>query len=235
MTVFQLVLRSLLSRKRTVALALVALAPAVFLTLRLAFNADAPEVYARVMERIFLPTSTAFVALVLGVSALGDQRDDGTILYLAATPLRRVVLVGQATLAAWAATLVLVVPSAVACILVSGIADATLAFWTLVAVVLVAGAYVAAFGWLALRTRRPVVFGFLYILLWEGSIASFAASASKLSIGAYSRAVMARAVPGAPRFNVPSISAVPAVVVLVLVALGGVLLAGRSFTRAELP
>jgi ABC-type transport system involved in multi-copper enzyme maturation permease subunit len=230
-----LTLRSLLSRRRTIALALVALAPAAFLSLRLAFTSDALLVYTRVMERIFLSSSTAFVALVLGVSALGDQREDGTILYLAATPLRRISIAAQAALAAWAATLLLVGPSAVICIAVSGHAAPALVLWTLLAVLLVSGAYVAAFGWLALRTRRPVIFGFLYILLWEGSIATFAASANRLSIAAYGRAVMARAVPDAPRFNVPSIGAGVGAVVLAAVIAGGVALAARAVTRAELP
>jgi ABC-type transport system involved in multi-copper enzyme maturation permease subunit len=235
MTVFTLTLRSLLSRRRTIALALVALAPAAFLSLRLAFTSDALLVYTRVMERIFLSTSTAFVALVLGVSALGDQREDGTILYLAATPLKRVAIAAQAGLAAWAATLLLVGPSAVICIAVSGKAAPAFAIWTLLAVVLVSGAYVAAFGWLALRTRRPVIFGFLYILLWEGSIATFAASANRLSIAAYGRAVLARAVPDAPRFNVPSVGAGAGAVVLAAVIVLGVGLAARAFARAELP
>ena len=235
MTIFTLTLRSLLSRRRTIALALVALAPAGFLSLRLAFTSDAELVYTRVMERIFLSSSTAFVALVLGVSALGDQREDGTILYLAATPLRRIAIAAQAALAAWAATLLLVGPSAVICIAVSGKAAPAFALWTLLAVFLVSGAYVAAFGWLALRTRRPVIFGFLYILLWEGSIATFAASANRLSIAAYGRAVLARAVPDAPRFNVPSIGAGVGAVVLAVVIAAGVALTARAFAHAELP
>jgi ABC-type transport system involved in multi-copper enzyme maturation permease subunit len=234
-TVFALTLRSLLSRKRTIALALVALAPAGFLSLRLAFTSDALLVYTRVMERIFLSSSTAFVALVLGVSALGDQREDGTILYLAASPLRRIAIAAQAGLAAWVATLALVGPSAVICIAVSGEAAPAFAIWTLLAVVLVSGAYVAAFGWLALRTRRPVIFGFLYILLWEGSIATFAASANRLSIAAYGRAVLARAVPDAPRFNVPTIGAGVGALVLAVVICAGVALTARAFARAELP
>ena len=41
-----------------------------------------------------------------------------------------------------------------------------------------------------------MVIGVLYILLWEGSIATFAASAGKLSIAAYGRALVAEAAPG---------------------------------------
>ena len=39
--------------------------------------------------------------------------------------------------------------------------------------------------------------GVIYILLWEGSIATFAASAAKLSIAAYGRALVAERLPQA--------------------------------------
>ena len=38
------------------------------------------------VQQLFVPTVAAFVALVIGVSAIGDEREDGTILYLVATP-----------------------------------------------------------------------------------------------------------------------------------------------------
>ena len=42
------------------------------------------------VQQLFVPTVAALVALVIGVSALGDEREDGTILYLVATPMPRV-------------------------------------------------------------------------------------------------------------------------------------------------
>ena len=60
-------------------------------------------------------------------------------------------------------------------------------------------------------TRRPVVVGALYILLWEGSIATFAASADRFSIAAYGRAL---AVEGVVDVNAPDASALTALLVL---------------------
>ena len=45
------------------------------------------------MQRLLIPVVTALVALVVGASAIGDEREDGTILYLAATPLPRLGIV----------------------------------------------------------------------------------------------------------------------------------------------
>ena len=70
--------------------------------------------------------------------------------------------------------------------------------WPLLGVLLSSLAYCAASSWLSLMTRRPIVIGIIYILLWEGSIATFAASAAKpFSISAYGRAFVAHAVPQA--------------------------------------
>src|SRR5207248_1776314 len=75
-------------------------------------------------------------------------------------------------------------------------------------------AYCAAASWLSLMTRRPVVIGIIYIILWEGSIATFAASAAKLSISAYGRAFVAHALPQAAK---PVAGALPSATVLAVV------------------
>ncbi len=45
------------------------------------------------MEQLFLPLILPFLALVIGASAIGEERDDATILYLASTPLPRLAIV----------------------------------------------------------------------------------------------------------------------------------------------
>ncbi len=186
------------------------------------------------MQRLLLPTVTAFVAVVIGASAIGDEREDGTILYLAATPLPRAGLVLTKVMASWTASMALLVPSA----LISGIvalgsdASASLLLWPLVAVALSAFCYCAAAAWLSLAIRRPVVIGVLYILLWEGSIATFAASADRFSIAAYGRAI---AVEGVIDVNAPGVSAVVAVIVLGIVSAVAIWAAARRMVRTELP
>jgi hypothetical protein len=78
----------------------------------------------------------------------------------------------------------------------------------------------------------PVVIGVLYILLWEGSIATFAASADRLSIAAYGRVL---AVEGVIDVNAPETSPVVAVIVLAVVVALTIRAAARRLSRTEMP
>ena len=104
--------------------------------------------------------------------------------------------------------------------------------WPLLGVALSALCYCAVTSWLSMASRRPVVIGALYILLWEGSIATFAASADRFSIAAYGRAI---AVEGVIDVNAPDASAATAIIVLAVVTAVAAWAATRRFTRTELP
>jgi ABC-2 type transport system permease protein len=237
--VFALLVRRLLFRRRTLALAVLAFAaclPAI--GFRLADTFESAELfYARLLQNLYVPTVTAFVSLVLGVSALGDEREDGTILMIAATPLSRLRIATSAVAAAWLASLALLAPALVACawLALSTELRAGLLGWPLLAVALGSLAYCALAVWLSLLVRRPVVVGLLYILLWEGSIATFAASADRLSVAAYARALVDRAVPDIPDATSTAVSTPAALAVLVAVGAGATWLGGRALRRAELP
>jgi ABC-2 type transport system permease protein len=235
--VFALTLRSLLLQRRTIVLALVAAAPVVMaLVYALARSPGSHDhsFYSDLVQQLFVPTVAALIALVFGVSAFGDEREDGTILYLVATPQPRLELVVAKIAAAWAAALVLLVPSLIASGLLSlrtGV-TAGLIGWPLLGVVLASLAYCAASVLLSLYTRRPIVIGVLYILLWEGSIATFAASAAKLSISAYGRAFVAHVLPQASKPVAGT--AVSALVLVAVVSVAG-WAAARALRRVELP
>jgi ABC-2 type transport system permease protein len=235
--VFALTLRSLLLQRRTIVLALVAAAPVVMaLVYALARSPGSHDhsFYSDLVQQLFVPTVAALIALVFGVSAFGDEREDGTILYLVATPQPRLELVVAKIAAAWAAALILLVPSLVASGLLSLRSGVTagLIGWPLLGVVLASLAYCAASVLLSLYTRRPIVIGVLYILLWEGSIATFAASAAKLSISAYGRAFVAHVLPQASRPVAGT--AVSALVLVAVVSVAG-WAAARALRRVELP
>ena len=233
--VYRLTLRSLFTGKRALALAALALVPVIAATVFASAGEIEPELFwARLLQRLVIPTITAFIAVVIGASAIADEREDGTILYLASTPLSRLTLIVTKIAAAWTATLALVVPVVLAsgAIALGGEADAAQIAWPLAGVVLAALCYCAAAAWLAMVVRRPVVIGVLYILLWEGSIATFAASADRFSIAAYGRAI---AVEGVIDVNAPDASAATAVVVLAVVTALAAWAAARRMTRTELP
>ncbi len=235
--VFRLTLRSLLLQRRTIVLALVTLAPIVTaLAYALARPAGSNDnsFYSDLVQQLFVPTVASLIALVFGVSAFGDEREDGTILYLVATPQPRLELVIAKIAAAWTAALILLVPSLVVSGLLSLGSGSTVGLigWPLLGVVLASLAYCAAAVWLSLHTRRPIIIGILYILLWEGSIATFAASAARLSISAYGRAFVAHALPQASR---PVAGTVPSALILAgVVGVAGWATA-RALRRVELP
>jgi ABC-2 type transport system permease protein len=233
--VYRLTLRSLVAGRRILALAALALVPVVAAGVFASAGEIEPELFwARLLQRLVIPTETAFIAVVIGASALAEEREDGTILYLVATPLPRIALIVSKVAAAWTVAMALLVPSLVAsaAIALGGELTADEVVWPLVGVALACLCYCAASAWLAMMVRRPVVLGVLYILLWEGSIATFAASADRFSIAAYGRAI---AVEGVIDVNAPDASAVTAVVVLAAVTALAVWAAARRLTRTELP
>ena len=235
--VLRLTLRALLLQKRTIMLALVCAAPMLTAVIYAAAkppDADQLDFYSQIVQQLFVPTVAALIALVFGVSAFGDEREDGTILYLVATPQPRIELVIAKVLAAWIATLVLVVPSLIVTAVfgLGGRLTAGRVGWPLLGVVLATLAYCSVSAWLSLRTRRPIVIGILYILLWEGSIATFAASAAKLSIAAYGRAFVAHSLPQAAA---PVTGIGPSAVVLAVVVAAAGWAAAHELVRGELP
>ncbi|HKV68559.1 MAG TPA: ABC transporter permease [Gaiellales bacterium] len=235
--VYGLTLRSLLLQKRTIVLVVVALTP-VLMALAYALARSPGDhdhsFYSDLVQQLFVPTVAALVSLVFGVSAFGDEREDGTILYLVATPQARLRLVVAKVAAAWTASLLLLVPS----LIVSGALSlrhgltAGLVGWPLAGVVLASLAYCAGSVLLSLYTRRPIVIGVLYIILWEGSIATFAASAAKLSISAYGRAFVGHVLPQAAP---PVSGTLVAGIVLVAVSAATAWFAARALGRVELP
>ena len=233
--VYRLTLRSLLDGRRTLALGLLAMLPVIPAIVFAAAGEIEPELFwARLVQRLIIPTVAAFVAVVIGASALGDERDDGTILYLLSTPVSRLGLVVTKVLASWTVAAALLTPPVVVAGLIALRGDATVGriVWPVVGMLAAALCYCAVTAWLSTVTRRPVVLGVLYILLWEGSIATFAASADRLSIAAYGRVL---AVEGVIDVNAPEISAPVAVIVLAIVSAVAIRAAARRLSRTEMP
>jgi ABC-2 type transport system permease protein len=224
-----------LGGRRVIVVAVLAAIPLIAAVVFAAAGELDPRVFwARLLQRLVIPTVTAFVAVVIGTSALAEEREDGTILYLASTPLSRLSIVLTKTLAAWTACLLVLIPSVLVAGLVAlrGQADAASIGWPLFGIATSALCYCAVSTWLAMAVRRPMVIGVLYILAWEGSIATFAASADRLSIAAYARAI---SVEGVIDVSAPETAAATAVIVLLVVSALAVWRAGRRLARTELP
>jgi ABC-2 type transport system permease protein len=238
-SVFSVSLRGLLFRPRSLALAAVPLFTAVvsLLVLVAGDSESADEAYAGLTGQLLVPLVVAFVSLIMGVSAFTDDREDGTLLLLMATPLPRWSIVGQKLAAAWLTVQALCLPATVTCALLgvrssAGTGEAVAA--TVGSVLLTGLAYCAVFLLLSLVTRRAVLAGAFYIVLWEGTVANFAAAADSLSIGAYGRAIVASVIPDAGLDSAADVSALTAVIVLLIVSAAAFALASWRLPRAQL-
>lgn len=233
-TVMGLFLRGLVTGRRALALGIIAILPVLAAIAGTTGDVEPELFWARLVQRLLIPVTTAFVAIVIGAGALADEREEGTILYLASTPLRRITIVGSAITAAVAASLMIVLPATIVAGVISlrGDLSAATLGWPVVAVLVACIAYCALGALLAMVLRHPVVAGVLYILLWEGTFATWTDTAEYFSIGAYARAI---AVEGVSRVTAPDIAAPTALIILILGTAAGAACAAWRLARAELP
>ena len=228
--------RSLAGRRRVLALLALALLPGIVVIVATALDVvdDPARLTARLVVRLLIPVILALVTVVLGASAIGDGRDDGTILYVVATPLPRWRIVAAAWLATTGLSVCLVLPSALAITIVPGAVGVRGVLSTVLALVLAAAAYAALALLLSLSMRHGILAGILYVLLWEGSIGNFAASASRFSIAAYAKVIASKGFDDVPPLNVPNVSEASAVALLAIGTLLLLAAATRALKRADL-
>jgi ABC-2 type transport system permease protein len=233
-TVVSLMLRGVLTGRRTVVLAILAVLPVLAAVATTMGEVEPETAWARLVQRLLIPVIVAFVAVVIAAGTVADQRDDGTILYLVATPLRRSTLASCAVLASWVAAMAIIVPSVLlsGVIALGGAVSASQLLWPLAGAALAALAYCAAGVLAAMLVRQPVVVAVLYILLWEGTVATWTPSAEQLSIAAYGRAIAVR---GIEPVNAPDVGALAGGIVLIAGTLAATVVAARRLTRTELP
>ena len=129
------------------------------------------------------------VSLVFATSALGDLREEGTLVYLWLRPLAHWVLVA----ASWAATVTIALPLTVVPLALAALAAGAPGriVWAAVgATALGVCTYSAVFLALGLRAKRALMWGLLYVFIWEGFVASASESSAQLAIRAYTRSAL---------------------------------------------
>lgn len=238
MSLLALSLRSVVRGKRVLFVAAIPLLVglvAVLLTVT-ADGANRTETYAHLTGDL-LVLVVALVALVLGVNAFGDERDEGTLGLLLATTLsrRRIVLTKYAAAAAttWLACL----PATLGCLLLGLQATTrsagTVVWSLLLATLLASAAYVGLFVLLSLLLRRAVLVGLAYVVLWEGLLAGATTAFRHLSVSAYASRVTSAPWPVPPIDDAADVSVATAVVVLLGVTVVAVTGAAWRLPRAH--
>jgi ABC-2 type transport system permease protein len=182
-TVAYITARGLFGRRRVLLLfPLPILLVALALICR-AYDVNPAQWGAPVLVALGLAVVLPVTALIVGTGVLGSEIDDGTIVHILTKPLaRRDIILAKLAVAVSVTAVTAAVPLYIA----GALADsARLGLGLAVGAVVGAAAYTGLFLLLSLITRRPVLLGLVYILVWEGLLGRFVSGTRVLSIEQY--------------------------------------------------
>lgn len=183
-TIVKITLRGLFGRRR-----FLLLLPLPLLVVGLALLAEAlgavPSEWGQpVLVGLGFAVVLPVLALIVGASVLGSEIDDGTVVHILAKPLPRREIVLSKLVVAVVVTLVSVGPAMLVAGLIAG--SARLGSGLLAGTAVGALVYGALFFALSLLTRRPVLLGLVYIVVWEGLLGNLPLTGTRvLSIQQY--------------------------------------------------
>jgi ABC-2 type transport system permease protein len=190
MEISRVTLRQLLGRRRTLLLILLSALPVLLaVAFRAAGETEVERFTRRIFDTITMTILMPLVAILFGSGAFGAEIDDGTVVYLLAKPVPRWIVIAAKAITALAMAILLTGSSTV----LAGIIDmapagsdgvsATMA--QLLAVVVGSACYVSLFLAVSLFTRRALVLGIGYMLVWEGALSFMLPGIANLSIRQY--------------------------------------------------
>jgi ABC-2 type transport system permease protein len=131
----------------------------------------------------------SLTALIIGTSVLGAEIDEGSMVHLLATPVRRSsVIVTKFVVGALLTMAFVAVPELVAGLIASG-GVSKLAIGLFVGALVGSVVYNAVFVMLSVVTTRAIAVGLLYVLIWEVVLGNFVSGARLLSVEQYALGV----------------------------------------------
>ncbi|MEU1684366.1 ABC transporter permease [Micromonospora sp. NPDC005707] len=208
--------------------------PALLLALAIlsrSLGVDPGEWGPAVLVGLGLAVVLPVVALIVGTGVLGAEIDDGTVVHILTKPLPRwQIILPKLAVAAGVTAVTVAVPLYVAGVLAHSV---RLGLALAVAASIGSLAYCAFFVALSLLTRRPVLLGLVYVLIWEGLLGNFVSGTKVLSIQQYVIALADRIAPS--EMLATDVSVPVAAVMSALIAVGFTALAVdrlRSFSVA---
>jgi ABC-2 type transport system permease protein len=200
-TVARITLRATLSRRRALLFTLPALV-LILLTVALkATHAPLRPWPSHVLGTFGFSVLLPLTALIIGTSVLGAEVDDGSIIHLLATPVRRSAVVGTKFAVATGLTVIFAaVPELIAALIAGGgstpppagqpgglvsIGTSQLAAGLFVGALACSVIYNAVFVMVSVATTRAIAVGLLYVLVWEALLANFVSGVRLLSVSHY--------------------------------------------------
>ncbi len=183
--IYHLVLRHQVSRNRLIVMAITFALFLVAGVLVATNDGASTSTMVEIIASIGLSIAVPIVSLVFASAAIGEWLDDETLVYVWLRPISRV----QIALAATAACLTVALPTTVitmtaAAAIGSGF-EADVMLGAAVSTALTTMAYTALFVALGALTRWALISGFVYIFVWETTIARFGDGLARLSIRSY--------------------------------------------------
>ena len=235
MEIFVLSLRQLLGKRRTLALIALALLPLLVALIFRTGNTDTDPVdwtANALLNGLIVTTLMPLVTLVLSTTSLGMEIEDGTIVYLLSKPLSRAQVIFAKLAASWLPAAILVsLSAALSASITLDESEASLIVAFVVAAALGALAYSSAFLLLSLLTSRALVFGLIYVFIWEGIVTGLFSGTRTLSIREYTLGV-ADLLTGTSEFDA-RLDGVTALVLMAVVTTALVALTIRRLNRFE--
>jgi ABC-2 type transport system permease protein len=204
-TVGWITLRATLSRKRALLFALPAVILILFTLALKASHAPMRPWPSHVLGTFGFSVLLPLTALIIGTSVLGAEVDDGSIIHLLATPVRRSsVVVTKFGIATGLTILFAAVPELIAALIAGGgsapapvspgsehvaalvaVNSGRLAIGLFVGALVCSVIYNAVFVMVSVATTRAIAVGLLYVLVWEVLLANFVSGARLLSVSHY--------------------------------------------------
>jgi ABC-2 type transport system permease protein len=190
--ILRITIRQLLGRRRALLVVLLSAVPILLAVLIRAANGSGGDVdnfAVGILDAIALTLLLPLVAILFATAAFGAEIEDGTIVYLLAKPVARWAIVVAKLIAAFVPTAALTTAAA---LLAGAIAigskgqagiDATVGFAA--AMIVGSACYCAFFMALSLFTRRALIVGIGYWVVWEIGLSTLLPGISNLSIRQY--------------------------------------------------
>lgn len=217
MTIAWITARGLLGRRRSWLLLPMPLILIGVTAVGLGFDAPAADLIDGVLIGLGVAVILPLVSLIVGTGVLGSEIDDGTMVHILTKPIPRSrIILAKLVVAATVSALTIAVPMFVVATMIGGV-ELGLGF----ALACVAGAvaYSALFLALSVVTRRPVLVGLLYVVIWEGLLSNLVAGTRTVSVQHFVIKFAAE-LSGSQLFTTTVSTAVAAVMTVVFTVLG---------------
>jgi ABC-2 type transport system permease protein len=236
---FGLTLRQLVFRKSTLLLLALAALPVLIGVIFEVGNDGTtdPEEFAVEVLCVWLVTTVVLplTAVLFGTSVLGDELEDGTIIYLLTKPVDRWLLLLPKVLASWLLTTALVVVSlAISVFIVLGSDGGQVILSFGVAAAVGSMVYAVVFVLLSIVTSRALIAGLIFVFIWEGAVSGIFEGVRYLSIRHYTLGIAEWLGDVPVDIFDAYVGGITALVLSAIVIVGGLIYANRRLQRVEI-